>query len=52
MLYPTPELSADDHRVLEEIDRAREDLKHQVAVTPSKPTAGLRKFLTADAVAL
>lgn len=51
MLYPTPTLDADDQRVLGEIDRARESLKHQVAASPSKWTTGLRKFLTADAVA-
>jgi Fic family protein len=51
MLYPTPKLDAEDQRVLGEIDRAREDLKHQVAVAPLKWTSGLRKFLTADAVA-
>nr|WP_228554776.1 Fic family protein [Catenulispora pinisilvae] len=51
MLYPTPELDADDQRVLGEIDRARESLKHQVAASPAKWTARLRKFLTADAVA-
>ncbi|WP_194905805.1 Fic family protein [Catenulispora rubra] len=51
MLYPTPKLGADDQRVLGEIDRARESLKHQVNVSPSKWTARLRKFLTADAVA-
>lgn len=51
MLYPTPRLDADDQRVLGEIDRARESLKHQVSSSPAKWTAGLRKFLTADAVA-
>jgi Fic family protein len=51
MLYPTPKLDPDDQRVLGEIDRAREGLKHQVSSSPSKWTAGLRKFLTADAVA-
>src|SRR3954451_9781926 len=51
MLYPTPTLSAVDEQVLGEIDRLREALRHQVRATPSKWTAGLRKFLTADAVA-
>lgn len=51
MLFPTPELDADDHRVLAEIDGARTNLRHQVNATPAKRTAGLRKFLTADAVA-
>ena len=51
MLFPTPLLTPDDHRVLEDIERMREDLRHQVHESPSKWTAGLRKFLTADAVA-
>jgi Fic family protein len=51
MLYPTPSLSPDDGRVLSEVDRMREALRHQVRATPSKWTTGLRKFLTADAVA-
>ncbi|HEV2347146.1 MAG TPA: Fic family protein [Actinocrinis sp.] len=51
MLYPTPKLDADDQRVLDEIGRSRESLKHQVNSSPAKWTAGLRKFLTADAVA-
>jgi len=51
MLYPAPKLDADDQRVLGEIDSARTNLKHQVKSSPSKWTAGLRKFLTADAVA-
>ncbi|MEZ0095801.1 Fic family protein [Streptacidiphilus sp. EB129] len=51
MLYPTPALSPADARVLGEIDRMREALRHQVRAAPSKWTAGLRKFLTADAVA-
>ncbi|WP_018351615.1 Fic family protein [Longispora albida] len=51
MLYPTPKLDADDQRVLGEIDNARSKLKHQVNSSPSKRNAGLRKFLTADAVA-
>ncbi len=51
MLYPTPALSSADTQVLGEIDRMREALRHQVRAAPSKWTAGLRKFLTADAVA-
>ena len=51
MLFPTPTLTADDLRVLAEIDEARQQLKHQVAAVPAKWIAGLRKFLTADAVA-
>ncbi|MDH6134860.1 Fic family protein [Kitasatospora sp. MAA4] len=51
MLYPTPTLSPVDEPVLGEIDRMREEMRHQVRTAPSKWTAGLRKFLTADAVA-
>ncbi|MEV6033863.1 Fic family protein [Nonomuraea sp. NPDC052116] len=51
MLYATPSLAAEDGRVLEEIEAARSALHHQVRATPTKWTAGLRKFLTADAVA-
>ncbi|MEV6416318.1 Fic family protein [Kribbella sp. NPDC051718] len=51
MLFPTPALAADDRRVLADIDRMREALRHQVLATPTKWTAGLREFLTADAVA-
>lgn len=51
MLFPTPALSDADQQVLADIDRMREALRHQVSNTPAKWTAGLRKFLTADAVA-
>lgn len=51
MLFPTPDLSAADERVLADIDRMREALRHQVGATPAQRSAGLRKFLTADAVA-
>jgi Fic family protein len=51
MLYPTPDLTAEDAHVLGEIESMRERLRHQVAGTPTKWSAGLRKFLTADAVA-
>ncbi|GHH72877.1 Fic family protein [Promicromonospora soli] len=51
MLFPTPELSPDDARVLDDIDRARDDLRLQVRSTPTKWTDDLRRFLTADAVA-
>ncbi|MGW4965185.1 Fic family protein [Nonomuraea sp. NPDC004186] len=51
MLYATPSLAAEDGRVLEEIEAARRALHHQVRATPAKWTTGLRKFLTADAVA-
>jgi Fic family protein len=51
MLYPTPVLAADDTRVLSEIDEMRRDLRHAVRDAPARWTEGLRKFLTADAVA-
>ncbi|ADP79592.1 Fic family protein [Pseudofrankia inefficax] len=51
MLYPTPPRTPADDRVLAEIDVMRQALRHQIQTTPSKWTAGLRKFLTADAVA-
>ncbi|MFJ2008352.1 Fic family protein [Streptomyces chartreusis] len=51
MLFPTPALSAEDQRVLGEIDDLRHSLRLQVRSTPTKWTEGLRKFLTADAVA-
>ncbi|QNE21769.1 Fic family protein [Kribbella qitaiheensis] len=51
MLYPTPGLTPDDHRVLDDVERMRDALRHQVHESPSKWTDGLRKFLTADAVA-
>ena len=50
MLYPTPGLTAEDARVLGEIDGMRHDLRHAVRDTPSRWTDGLRKFLTADAI--
>lgn len=51
MLYPTPTLTPHDERVLAQIDQMRGALRQQVRATPSRWTAGLRKFLTADAVA-
>ncbi|MFL6056107.1 MAG: Fic family protein [Actinoallomurus sp.] len=51
MLFPTPVLSSIDERVLAQVDRMRDELRHQVRGTPTKWTEGLRKFLTADAVA-
>ncbi|GAB2865456.1 hypothetical protein GCM10027200_77460 [Lentzea nigeriaca] len=48
---PTPALKAADQRVLREIEGLRESLRQQVRSTPTKWTEGLRKFLTADAVA-
>ncbi|MET9895096.1 Fic family protein [Streptomyces sp. NPDC006465] len=51
MLFPTPDLTATDRQVLDQIDRMRETLRHSVRTSSTKWTAGLRKFLTADAVA-
>ncbi|MFC9434812.1 Fic family protein [Nocardia sp. NPDC057030] len=51
MLFPTPALSDADERVLSEVDRMRDLLRHQLQGAPSGWTGGLRKFLTADAVA-
>ncbi|WP_329185943.1 Fic family protein [Actinacidiphila glaucinigra] len=51
MLFPTPALNAEDQRVLGEIEDLRRSLRLQVRSTPAKWTEGLRKFLTADAVA-
>lgn len=51
MLYPTPALAADDMRVLGEIDEMRRDLRHVLRDAPARWTEGMRKFLTADAVA-
>jgi Fic family protein len=51
MLYPTPVLTANDARVLDEIDAMRRELRHAVNDRPAKWTPGLRKFLTADAIA-
>lgn len=51
MLYLTPTLTADDMRVLGEIDAMRRELRSAVRDTAAKWTDGLRKFLTADAIA-
>jgi Fic family protein len=51
MLHPTPTLRPADERVLGEIDGMRTGLRHEIQATPTKWTDGLRKFLTADAVA-
>src|SRR5580692_5065364 len=51
MLYETAALAAEDVRVLGEIDGMRRELRHVVRDTPAKWTSGLRKFLTADAIA-
>lgn len=50
MLFTTPSLTAADQRVLGEIDAMRHELRYQVRAQ-QKWTEGLRKFLTADAVA-
>lgn len=51
MLFPTPALTSDDLEVLSQVDDMREKLRHQLLGAPTKWTGGLRKFLTADAVA-
>ncbi|MFG2086323.1 MULTISPECIES: Fic family protein [unclassified Spirillospora] len=51
MLFPTPALTPEDTRVLGEVEQMREALRNQVRNAPLKWTQGLRKFLTADAVA-
>lgn len=51
MLFPTPALTSEDEAVLSEVDRMREELRHQLQKAPAKWAGGLRKFLTADAVA-
>ncbi|MEU4557587.1 Fic family protein [Actinoplanes sp. NPDC023936] len=51
MLYPSPRLTSIDQDVLIGIDDMRQRLRHQIQKNPAKWTLGLRKFLTADAVA-
>lgn len=51
MLFPTPGLDRLDRIVLDEIEGMRSDLRYQMRQVPTKRTEGLRKFLTADAVA-
>lgn len=51
MLFLTPELTSVDHQVLDEIGSMRAALHHQIQISPTKRTAALRRFLTADAVA-
>ncbi|WP_229074005.1 Fic family protein [Actinoplanes sp. DH11] len=51
MLYPSPRLRAIDQDVLIGIDDMRQRLRNQIQGNPAKWTLGLRKFLTADAVA-
>ncbi|GAA0417114.1 cell division protein Fic [Acrocarpospora corrugata] len=51
MLFSTPVLTHDDERVVAGIEAMRHELRHQLRSTPTRWTEGLRKFLTADAVA-
>jgi len=51
MLFSTPTLTPADQAVLAGIEEMRNQLRHQVQEHPGKWTSGLRKFLTADAVA-
>ncbi|MFI5779027.1 Fic family protein [Nocardia sp. NPDC051570] len=51
MLFPTPALSAVDTDVLADVDRMRNELRHELQAKPGKWAGRLRKFLTADAVA-
>jgi Fic family protein len=51
MLFPTPVPSPEDERVLDDIERMRRKLRHQVRPASVKWTQGLREFLTADAIA-
>jgi hypothetical protein len=50
VLFPTPGLTVADREVLDQIDKMRAAPRHDVR-TSTKWTAGLCKFLTADAVA-
>src|SRR3954449_3190755 len=51
MLFPTPALTSADEHVLDQVDAMRARLRNEVQGSPGKWTEGLRKFLTADAVA-
>ncbi|RJO79172.1 Fic family protein [Nocardia panacis] len=51
MLIPTPKLTASDSHVLADVDRMRAELRFELQSKPGKWAGGLRKFLTADAVA-
>src|SRR6266704_1396677 len=51
VLFPTPRLTSADQVVLAGVEEMRDRLRHQVQDRPGKWTSGLRKFLTADAVA-
>lgn len=50
MLYETPVLDADDHRVLAEIEEMRHKLRHQLRTQP-RWSGQLRRNLTARAIA-
>lgn len=50
MLYATPDLDADDHRVLDEIAEMRRQLRHALRAQP-RWSGQLRRNLTARAVA-
>lgn len=51
MLYQTPRLEPRDHKVLDEVDTLRDQLRHAVQQVPTKWTLDLRKALTASAIA-
>ncbi|NMO51479.1 Fic family protein [Actinoplanes sp. TBRC 11911] len=51
MLFPTPLLTPADRRVLAGVDAMRDGLRRQLQGCPGTWTSGLRRFLTADAVA-
>ncbi|MGW0650856.1 Fic family protein, partial [Streptomyces umbrinus] len=51
MLYVTPALTPKDRQVLDEVDALREGLRLQVRQSPAKWTEGLRRTLTAQAIA-
>ncbi|GLY00774.1 hypothetical protein Acsp01_11530 [Actinoplanes sp. NBRC 101535] len=51
VLFPVPALSGKDEAVLTGIEQMRRDLRHVLQSRPAKWALGLRKFLTADAVA-
>jgi Fic family protein len=51
MLYRTPALTSKDREVLESVEKMRDGLRHQVLQTPVKWTQGLRRTLTANAIA-
>ena len=50
-MFRTPALTPADQVVLAGVEALRDRLRHQVQVHPGRLTSGLRRFLTADAVA-